>query len=247
MNDMIIIQTGVKQVIGCDKDSYFVLDDSENISLDEIHKPARLLRVVSGAHHSEIVMIQYSEELSLIVTGTMCGDLGVWDYENSKLIDFCLGHKSEITSIHFLWPLPVMVTTSMDAKVLLWQVRHPRDYKPICRCLYNFENISFDYSTSKMASMGISSASVTKKVRQGLDREKKNKTEEKFSMGASTYHDFKTNLVLAATESYIVINDKGDYRGPKESERLRKVIVESYKEVDAKTSRNKIDTIFEQQ
>jgi len=62
----------------------------------------------------------------------MLGDLGVWDYESSKLIDFCTGHTSEITSIHFLYPLPVIVSTSMDAKVMVWKVRHPEEKKPVC-------------------------------------------------------------------------------------------------------------------
>ena len=65
-------------------------------------------------------------------------------------------------------------------------------------------------------------------------------------MGASTYNDFKTNFVLAGIESYIVMNDKGEYRGPMESEKLRKKIIENYKEIDAKTSRNKIDMMFEE-
>jgi len=68
-----------------------------------------------------------------------------------------------------------------------------------------------------------------------------------FAMGASTYLDFKTNFVLAGTETLIIMNEKGEYRGPKESEKLRKKIVENYKEIDAKTSRNKIDTIFDAQ
>jgi hypothetical protein len=68
-----------------------------------------------------------------------------------------------------------------------------------------------------------------------------------FAMGASTYLDFKTNFVLAGTETLIIMNEKGEYRGPKESEKLRKKIVANYKEIDAKTSRNKIDTIFDAQ
>ena len=67
--------------------------------------------------------VQFSPELSLVATGTVSGEVAVWDYEYSKLLDYCIGHKAEISSIHFLWPYPVMLTTSLDGHVCLWQVR----------------------------------------------------------------------------------------------------------------------------
>lgn len=52
---------------------------------------------------------------------------------------------------------------------------------------------------------------------KGITREKKNKTNAQVLIGASSYRDFKTNVVLAKMESVITINDKGKWRGPIES------------------------------
>jgi hypothetical protein len=113
INDTILIREGpVKQILGCDKDSYFILDDKT----DEIgYGSAPLIKVVTGAHQEEIVTLQYSPQLSLIATGTVDGEVAIWDYEMSRLLGYALGHKKqEITGIHFLWPYPMMVTTAMD-------------------------------------------------------------------------------------------------------------------------------------
>ena len=50
-----------------------------------------------------------------------------------------------------------MLTTSMDGKVLFWEVRRDID----CRCIYSFEN-----------GAGISSAFVSTAVRKGMERVK---------------------------------------------------------------------------
>jgi hypothetical protein len=46
-------------------------------------------------------------------------------------------------------------------------------------------------------------------------------------------------------ESVISLNDKGKFRGPTESEHLRKKLIDNYKKVDKNTGRNKIETIFD--
>ena len=55
INDMILIREGdVKQILCCDKDSYFILDDKT----DEVgYGSAPLIKVVTGAHCEEIVTI----------------------------------------------------------------------------------------------------------------------------------------------------------------------------------------------
>ena len=47
-------------------------------------------------------------------------------------------------------------------------------------------------------------------------------------------------------EEYILMNEEGDYRGPKESQKLREEILKNYKERD-KEGRNKIDATFDNQ
>lgn len=103
-------------MLGCDRDCYFILDDKQ----DETTEVSELLRVVTGGHKDEIVKVAHSIELSLIVTATVNGELAVWDYEYSRLLDFGIGHASEITSISFLWPYPIMLTTSIDGKAIFW-------------------------------------------------------------------------------------------------------------------------------
>ena len=137
------------QLLGCDKDSFFILDDSvdfiEAELKDKVHNDVPVTRVVTGAHEEEIVTIQYSRELSLIATGTIGGELAVWDYEQSRLIDIAIGHfQSEITGIHFLWPYPLMLTTSMDGQIIIWVVRTVGEDSTPVRCLYKFRNDSYD-------------------------------------------------------------------------------------------------------
>lgn len=127
----------VQQVILCDKNSYFILDNDSNTDSD---KQADLVRYVKNGHKDEVVCIQYSAELSLIATGTVTGEIALWDYEFSKLLDYCIGHRGEIIDIHFLWPYPVMLTTSMDNTVFLWSARSVGQLQPDFRCLYRFEN-----------------------------------------------------------------------------------------------------------
>jgi WD40 repeat protein len=82
-----------------------------------------LLRIVTGAHNDDICIIQYSYELSLIVTGTVSGEIAIYDYEKSTLLDFCVAHDDQITGLHFLWPYPILLSTSLDSQVCLWKVR----------------------------------------------------------------------------------------------------------------------------
>ena len=128
----------MQQVIACDKDSYFVLQDGEEEPEEEDN--ADMVRLVMGGHKDDIVCIKYSPELSLIVTGTVSGELAVWDYEFSRLLDFLIGHKQEITSIHFLYPYPLMLTTSLDASVCIWKVREVGEKNSYLnmKCVYRF-------------------------------------------------------------------------------------------------------------
>ena len=199
INELIIIDApNVEQVLGCDKDSYFIIDDTVNIG-DALHQ-APLVRVVTGGHSAEIVTVQYSYELSLVITGTVNGVLAVWDYEHSKLLGYLLGHDTEISTIHFLWPLPVMLTTGMDGQVILWKVREVGKPTVDFQCLYRFMNYSWDPNWQNVSVAGISAAEIrTGDKITGVQREKKGKEVQNI-MNASMYRDFKTNAVLRDTE-----------------------------------------------
>lgn len=103
-----------------------------------------LLRKLTGAHESEITILRYDDHLSLMASGSVDGDVALWDFEMSKLLGICIGHQGDITGIEFLASYPIMVTSSMDCTVCIWGVRPcPIAYKHVC--LYKFTNLSWNF------------------------------------------------------------------------------------------------------
>ena len=102
------------------------------------------MRLVTGAHTDDIVCLKYSPELSLIATGTTSGELAIWDYETSRLLDFLLSHTGEITSIHFLYPYSLMLSTSLDSLICIWKVRSVGGENSDLHCVYRFGNMTFN-------------------------------------------------------------------------------------------------------
>jgi hypothetical protein len=99
-------------VLGCDKDSFFIYDD-DNDKTD-------LLRVVKGSSKTEIAIVQFNLELSFIVTGSVSGDIALHDYESSSLLGYGLCHKAEVTTMNFMWPYPILISTSMCNRLCIW-------------------------------------------------------------------------------------------------------------------------------
>jgi WD40 repeat protein len=96
-----------------------------------------LLRKITGGHTEEITIIKYDDHLALMVTGSVNGDLCVWDFERSKLEGFCIGHTGDITGIEFLSPHPIMVTSSLDCTVRIWGVRPCHiNYRYVCMYIF---------------------------------------------------------------------------------------------------------------
>jgi WD40 repeat protein len=99
VNDMILIwQQDYKQILACDKDCFFILNDTYSKG-DPRSNDAELMRIVTGQHSDDICCLGFSWELSLIVTGSASGQVCVCDYESSKIQDYCVAHEAEITSI----------------------------------------------------------------------------------------------------------------------------------------------------
>jgi hypothetical protein len=63
----------------------------------------------------------------------------------SKVEGFCFYHKGDITGIEFLSPYPLMLTSSMDARICIWGVR-PCPIAQRYICLHSFINKSFQYN-----------------------------------------------------------------------------------------------------
>ena len=115
----------------------------------------------------------------MIATGTISGEIAIFDYEKSNLLDFCVAHGSEITSLHFLWPYPLLLSTGLDCQVCLWKVRSVGEKTRNAECLYRFENLSFKKKIWDVAMTPIHSSCLRYgKSLKGVPREKKNKTNE---------------------------------------------------------------------
>ena len=117
----------MKHVIAANRDSYLVFDDMGD--------SPKLLRTVTGAHSSDISCIRYSFHLSLVATGSSNGTIAVWDYESSQLQSYLFCHKDQITSLHFLEPRALLLSTGLDARVCIWTVR-PAYFKERYICLH---------------------------------------------------------------------------------------------------------------
>ena len=125
-------------MVCCDAKNIYVYDEDDT---EESH----LLRKLTGGHIEEISILKYCDWLSLMATGSVDGEIAVWDFEMSKLEGICVGHKADITGIEFVAPHPLMITSSMDCTVCIWGLRPlPIALKYIC--LHRFHNVSWSYN-----------------------------------------------------------------------------------------------------
>jgi WD40 repeat protein len=93
--------------------------------------------------------MKYDDHLSLIATGSIDGEVAVWDFETSKPEGLCIAHTGDITGIEFLTPYPAMITSSMDSSVCIWGVRPCLiTYKHVC--IHKFINISLNFNKDAM-------------------------------------------------------------------------------------------------
>jgi len=181
-------------------------DCNEKSDSKDEHSGSNLMRVVTGAHTDDICCVAFSYEMSLVATGGVNGEVCVYDFERSKLLDCCVSHQQDITSIHFLWPYPVMVTTGSDCQVCLWKVRHVGSDDSKVTCLQRFLNISMNYTENikKLCPAPINtSCTMIGDSLLGIQREKKHLSHDKIILGAETYRDFKKNAVLAKMETFV--------------------------------------------
>jgi WD40 repeat protein len=132
---MVLVQEQDHSLMICaDNQRYYVYDeqDTEN---------SELLRSVGGAHKEEITILRYSANHSLVATGSVDGEVVVWDFEMSKIEGILCGHTSDISGIEFVPDYPLMITSSMDSTVCVWGVRPARlDIR--YKCILRYINIS---------------------------------------------------------------------------------------------------------
>jgi WD40 repeat protein len=79
-------------MICCDSQAYYVYDEENTECSEE-------LRRVTGGHRDEISIITYNDHFSLVASGSLDGDVILWDFEMSKIEAILQGHTSDITGI----------------------------------------------------------------------------------------------------------------------------------------------------
>jgi hypothetical protein len=120
---------------------------------------------------------------------------------------------------------------------MIWRVRAVGEENTPIKCLYRFTNKSLNRSF-EIEKSGVTTSFLRSGLRlKGILREKKDVTASESAVDPTTYRNFKVNAVLGKFESYISLNDKGKYRGQRESERLRSNLLKEYEK--------KIDSTFE--
>jgi WD40 repeat protein len=128
-------------MICCDSQAYYVYDEEDTECSEE-------LRRVTGGHRDEISIITYNDHFSLVATGSLDGDVILWDFEMSKIEAILQGHTSDITGIQFMVPYPLLLTSSMDCTVCLWAIR-PAPFSLRYVCLNRFINQSWLYTMDR--------------------------------------------------------------------------------------------------
>lgn len=109
---------------------------------------SQLLRRVSGGHCDKISVMSYDFHLSMVATGCVNGEITLYDFEMSQIIGILNGHNGDITSLTFMAPFPMLMSSSNDCSVCIWGVR-PIQQKFLNVCIQRFKNISWDYEKDK--------------------------------------------------------------------------------------------------
>ena len=106
--------------------------------------------------NEDIQCTAVSEHLSLIATGSMLGNIVVWDFELFKVEGVLVGSKLAIVALEFVKEYPLLVSASMCGIVSVYAVRGgPRRIKN--HCLGRFVNTNFDYTLQRYVNTPITS------------------------------------------------------------------------------------------
>ena len=132
-----------------------------------------------------------------MATGSIDGEVCVWDFEMSKLEGICIGHTGDITGIEFLTPHPLMITSSMDGSLCIWGLRTLSIHHKYV-CLYRFSNYSWNFQKEILCP--ITQIKIKSKSMQGIKRHKRIK-EGLFT--ASKYGSFNVNFLFSQIENKV--------------------------------------------
>ena len=145
-------------------DLYYVKDDKMLISVSWdrqilIHndslvggvkeKLKGVVRSIANGHTNDITCLDYHTVLDLIVTGSRDFHIKIWDYETCKLEGVLSGHQSEILTLKFLNPYPLLVVSDQSGTLSLWAVMCPQ-FENMMQCLVRWRNM---HTLAKTASI----------------------------------------------------------------------------------------------
>lgn len=105
-------------IMTCAWDSKIMIHMDEAV---ETKKPEEnVLRGANNAHIGSILCGAYAHIPGLIATGGSDKRVRVWDYERAKCREEITEHKAEVSIVHFLKPLPLLLTSDVDGVVMIW-------------------------------------------------------------------------------------------------------------------------------
>lgn len=59
----------------------------------------------------------------MVASGCINGEITLYDFELSKVEGILKGHTGDITSLQFMAPYPILISSSMDSTICIWSVR----------------------------------------------------------------------------------------------------------------------------
>lgn len=178
-----------------------------------------LMRTVTGAHTQEICVVKPSLWFSIVVTGSVKGELGVWDFESSMLKAYLIRHTDFVTDATFLEPRPLLVTSGADGLVCIWSLT---EYT----CIHCFQNKSSSplIKNSELQESAVNGIRLLK-LTEPIVKVKKARQ----MLLVETYRSFEKNYVLSECEDQTLYKADGcTFKSPDEIETARKELLKLY-------------------
>lgn len=134
--DNTIITTSWDRSIKVHKDDRDVQNSADdNVELAD----QKVLRCRKNCHQNDIICGDYAHNLQMIVTGSRDKVIRCWLYEKFKPHFRLAAHEDEVTMVHFLKPLPLLLTADAKGILYIWRVPRAKDHDPPV-CLLKWSN-----------------------------------------------------------------------------------------------------------
>lgn len=122
--------------------------------------------------NEDIQCVAVSEHLSLIATGSLFGNVVIWDFELFKVEGVLIGSKMAIVALEFVKEFPLLVSASTCGIVSVYSVRGgPRKLRN--HCLGRFLNVNQDSTSLKFINTPITSMTLEVKANPRYDANEK--------------------------------------------------------------------------